>query len=401
MNQIPFPKRILLGLTGGIAAFKCAELTRLLVQDGWDVQVAMTDAATRFITPLTLQALSGKPVHTSMWDSGAHNGMGHIDLSRDRSLILIAPASADFLSKLARGAAGDLLSALCLARQCPLMVAPAMNRQMWDNPATQRNIAQLRSDGVLVAGPAAGEQACGEVGLGRMLEAHQLVQEIGRALAQKMMAGKTVLLTAGPTFEPIDPVRGITNRSSGKMGYALAQAALEGGAEVTIISGPSTLEAPFGVRVVPVTTAAQMLEAAQAYAGSADVFIAVAAVADYRAATASARKMKKGTTTLLLELEPTTDILATIASQPNAPFCVGFAAESEDLDTHAQDKRRRKKLPLLIGNIAQDAIGADHSEVVLYDDTGRHPLPRAPKIENARRIVTHIAQLLNHRSKTP
>ncbi len=398
MTQAPFPKRILLGLTGGIAAFKCAELVRLLVQDDWDVQVVMTQAATRFMTPLTMQALSGKPVYTDMWDSAAHNGMGHIDLSRDRSLILIAPASADFLSKLVHGSAGGLLSALCLARQCPLMVAPAMNRQMWDNPATQRNITQLRSDGVLVAGPAAGEQACGETGVGRMLEARELVQEIGRARAPKVMAGKKILLTAGPTFEPIDPVRGMTNRSSGKMGYALAQAALEGGAEVTIISGPVVaLEAPFGARVVPVTTAAQMLEAAQAHAGSADVFIAVAAVADYRAATASARKLKKGAKTLALELEPTTDILTTIATRRNAPFCVGFAAESEDLDRHAEDKRRRKKLPLLIGNIAQDAIGADDSTVILYDDSGRHPLPRLPKIESARRIVAHIAQLL----KTP
>lgn len=394
MTQTPFPKQILLGMTGGIAAFKCAELVRLLVQDDWDTQVVMTEAGTRFITPLTMQALSGKPVYKDMWDNGVRNGMGHIDLSRDRSLILIAPASADFLSKLAHGSADDLLSTLCLARHCPLMVAPAMNRQMWDNPATKRNIAQLRSDGVLVAGPAAGEQACGETGLGRMLEAHELAQEIARALAPKVMAGKKIVLTAGPTFEPIDPVRGITNRSSGKMGYSLAQAALEGGAEVTLISGPVALEAPYGARVVPVTTAAQMLEAAQTHAGAADVFIAVAAVADYRAATVSPRKFKKGAKTLELELEPTADILATIASQRNAPFCVGFAAESEDLDKQAEAKRRRKKLPLLVGNIAQDAIGADDSTVVLYDDSGQHALPRAPKIESARRIVAHIAQLL-------
>ncbi|MSQ60757.1 MAG: bifunctional phosphopantothenoylcysteine decarboxylase/phosphopantothenate--cysteine ligase CoaBC [Betaproteobacteria bacterium] len=395
MNQHPYPKRLLLGMTGGIAAFKCAELVRLLVQDNWDVQVVMTQAATRFITPLTMQALSGKPVYADMWDSGTRNGMGHIDLSRDRSLILIAPASADFLSKLAHGGADDLLSTLCLARQCTLMVAPAMNRQMWDNPATQRNMEQLRSDGVLVAGPAAGEQACGETGLGRMLEANELVQELARALAPKILAGKKVVLTAGPTFEPIDPVRGITNRSSGKMGYALAQAALESGAEVTIISGPVALAAAFGARVISVTTAAQMLEAAQTHASSAGIFISVAAVADYRASTTSPRKLKKGARTLALELEPTTDILATIASQRNPPFCVGFAAESEDLDRNAEDKRRRKKLPLLIGNIAQEAIGADDSAVVLYDSAGRHALPKAAKIENARRIVAHIAQLIN------
>ncbi|MFN0313787.1 MAG: bifunctional phosphopantothenoylcysteine decarboxylase/phosphopantothenate--cysteine ligase CoaBC [Burkholderiales bacterium] len=397
MNQPPYSKRILLGMTGGIAAFKCAELVRLLAQDDWDIQVVMTQAATRFITPLSMQALSGKPVYTDMWDSGTSNGMGHIDLSRDRSLILIAPASADFLSKLAQGGADDLLSTLCLARQCPLVVAPAMNRQMWDNPATQRNMKQLHSDGVLVAGPAAGEQACGETGLGRMLEAHELVQEITRALAPKVLAGKKVVLTAGPTFEPIDPVRGVTNRSSGKMGYALARAALESGADVTIISGPVALAAPFGARVVAVTTAAQMLEAAQTQGNGADIFISVAAVADYRASAASPRKLKKNAAALTLELEPTTDILATIASQRNAPFCVGFAAESEDLDRNAEDKRRRKKLPLLIGNIAQEAIGADDSAVVLYDGNGRHPLPKAAKIESARRIVAHIAKLM----KTP
>jgi phosphopantothenoylcysteine decarboxylase / phosphopantothenate---cysteine ligase len=397
MNQLAYSKRILLGMSGGIAAFKCAELVRLLVQDDWDVQIVMTQSSIRFITPLTMQALSGKPVYTDMWDSGTPNGMGHIDLSRDRSLIVIAPASANFLSKLVHGSADDLLSTLCLARQCPLMVAPAMNRQMWDSPATQRNMKQLRSDGVLVAGPAAGEQACGETGLGRMLEAHELLQEIARALTPKVLAGKKVLLTAGPTFEPIDPVRGVTNRSSGKMGYALAQAALEAGAEVTIISGPVALAAPFGTRVVPVTTAAQMLEAAQTHASAADIFISVAAVADYRATSASPRKLKKNTAALTLELEPTTDILAAIATQRNAPFCVGFAAESEDLDRNAEDKRRRKKLPLLIGNIAQEAIGADESAVILYDDSGRHALPKAAKIDSARRIVAHIAKLM----KTP
>lgn len=394
-----FPsKRILLGITGGIAAFKCAELTRLLTRDGWDVQIVMTEAATRFITPVTMQALSGKPVMTHMWETGAPNAMDHIDLSRDRSLILIAPASADFLSKLAAGAADDLLSTLCLARDCPLLVAPAMNRQMWENPATQRNIAQLRGDGVWIADPAAGEQACGEVGMGRMIEPDEIVQAVYRALTPQTLRGRRVLLTAGPTFEPIDPVRGITNRSSGKMGFALARAAAEAGAEVTVIAGPATARAPHGPALVRVTTAAQMLEAVQAHLTDVDVFISVAAVADYRVASVSAQKMKKTQASLSLALEPTVDILATVAAQPQAPFCVGFAAESENLDLHAQEKRRRKNVPLLIGNIAQDAIGADESELVLYDDTGRHALPRAPKLDSARHIIRHLAALLGHKA---
>lgn len=395
MNPSQPQKRILLGVTGGIAAFKCAELTRLLVQDGWDVQVVMTEAATRFITPTTMQALSGKPVILDMWESGSPNGMGHIDLSRDRDVILVAPATANFLSKLAHGAADDLLSTLCLARECPLMVAPAMNRQMWDNAATRRNVEQLRTDGVWIAGPAAGEQACGEVGEGRMLEAWQLTQELSRAVTAQSLAGKRVLITAGPTFEPIDPVRGVTNRSSGKMGYALAQAAYEAGATVTVISGPTSVEAPYGVMVRPVTTAAQMLSAVQSEIGSAQVFISVAAVADYRPAQTSGKKLKKDSSTLILELEPTTDILATVAASANAAFCVGFAAESENLDAYAADKRQRKGLPLLIGNIAQQAIGADESEVVLYDDNGKHPLPRLPKVESARLIVAHLSKMLN------
>ncbi len=399
MNPTFPSKRILLGLSGGIAAFKCAELTRLLTQEGWDVQVVMTEAATRFITPITMQALSGKPVFTSMWESGAGNGMGHIDHSRDRSLILIAPATANFISKLVSGAADDLLSTLCLARECPLMVAPAMNRQMWENPATQRNVQQLRSDGVWVAGPAAGEQACGEIGLGRMLEANQLLQEVVRALTPKTLTGKNVLLSAGPTFEPIDPVRGITNRSSGKMGYALAQAAYEAGAQVTVISGPASIDAPFGVRILRVTTAAEMLSAVQAHIGKSHVFISVAAVADYRVVKTSTQKIKKDAASLKLEMEPTVDILASVAAEPNAPFCVGFAAESEELDQHASAKRRRKNLPLLIGNIAQHAIGADESEVVLYDDDGRHPLPCLPKLDSARRIIQHISNMLGKLAK--
>lgn len=394
MTDSQSQKRILLGITGGIAAYKCAELTRRLKQEGWDVQIAMTEAATRFITPTTMQALSGKPVMTQLWESGVANGMDHIDLSRSRDLILIAPASADFLSKLAIGAADDLLSTLCLARACPLLVAPAMNRQMWDNPATQRNVRQLAADGIMVAGPAAGEQACGETGFGRMLEPVELIQEIDRAVTPPRLAGRRVLITAGPTFEAIDPVRGITNRSSGKMGYSLARAAWEAGARVTMISGPASLPPPHGVRVVHVESARQMLAAVQSSLEGVEVFIAVAAVADYRVANASSRKIKRSSSPLKLELEPNPDILGTVAALPEPPFCVGFAAESEDLDRHAQEKRRRKGIPLLVGNIAQDAIGAEESALVLYDDDGRHPLPCAGKLDNARRIIHHLADLV-------
>jgi len=387
-------RRILLGLTGGIAAYKAAELTRLLVKDGHDVQVVMSEAACRFVTPITMQALSGKPVATDLWDDSVPNAMGHIELSRDRELIVVAPASADFLAKLAAGLADDLLSTLCLARECPLLVAPAMNRQMWENPATQRNIQRLREDGVRILGPASGDQACGEVGMGRMLEAEQLYQEILAALAPPVLAGVRVLITAGPTFEAIDAVRGITNRSSGRMGYAVAQAALEAGAQVTLVSGPTSLPPPVGARVVHAISAEDMLAAVNAEVDNAQVFIGVAAVADYRVAKPSEQKIKKSDQSLTLELVPTVDILASVAARPKPPFCVGFAAESHNLDQFAEEKRKRKHLPLLVGNVAQNAIGAEQSEIVFYDDTGRHPLPRAPKIEQARALVRHMAALL-------
>ena len=389
--------RILLGLTGGIAAYKAAELCRLLVKDGHDVQVAMSEAAARFITPVTMQALSGKPVAMDLWDPSVPNAMGHIELSRDRELIVVAPASADFIGKLAVGLADDLLSTLCLARECPLLVAPAMNRQMWENPATQRNIARLREDGVRIAGPASGDQACGETGMGRMSEPEEVLAEILACFAPRLLQGVRVLITAGPTFEPIDAVRGITNRSSGRMGYAVAQAALEAGAQVTLVSGPTSIAPPAAARVVPVTTAAQMLDAVEAEVERAQIFVAVAAVADYRVAQPSERKIKKTDQALTLQLVPTVDILARVASRPAAPFCVGFAAESHDLDTFAEDKRKRKKLPLLVGNVAQDAIGAQDSEIVLYDDAGRHPLPRASKLEQARAVVRHIARMYQGR----
>jgi phosphopantothenoylcysteine decarboxylase/phosphopantothenate--cysteine ligase len=389
----PAPRRILLGLTGGIAAYKAAELTRLLVTGGHDVRVVMTEAACRFVTPVTMQALSGQPVATDLWDESAANAMGHIELSRDRELIVVAPASADFIAKLANGLADDLLSTLCVARECPLLIAPAMNRQMWDNAATRRNVRRLQEDGVRILGPASGDQACGEVGMGRMLEAAELYGEILSALQPRVLAGMRVLVTAGPTFEAIDAVRGITNRSSGRMGYAVAQAALEAGAQVTLVSGPTGLAVPPGTRLVHAVSAEDMLAAVEAEVGNAQIFMSVAAVADYRAAKPSGQKIKKSDQALTLELLPTVDILAAVAARPDPPFCVGFAAESHNLDQFAEEKRRRKKLPLLVGNIAQDAIGAQESEIVLYDDAGRHPLPRAPKLEQARALVQHVARL--------
>jgi phosphopantothenoylcysteine decarboxylase/phosphopantothenate--cysteine ligase len=388
-------KRILLGMTGGVAAYKAAELTRLFVGEGTDVQVVMTSAACAFITPVTLQALSGKTVYTDVWDARIPNNMAHIELSRDRDAILIAPASADFLAKLAHGLADDLLSTLCLARECPLLVAPAMNRQMWENSATQRNVAQLRADGVIVLGPASGDQACGEVGMGRMLEAAEICEDVLVHLHQpKSLAGKHVLLTAGPTFEALDAVRGITNRSSGKMGFAVARAALEAGAQVTIVSGPATAKPPRGARVIPVQSALDMFEVVKANVSACDVFIGVAAVADYRPAQSHEHKLKKSDRTMTVELAPNPDILSHVAALPKAPFCVGFAAESRDLDNYAQEKRARKRIPLLAANLVQSAIGTDENELVLFDDAGRHVLPRSDKRTQARQLVAHLARLL-------
>jgi phosphopantothenoylcysteine decarboxylase / phosphopantothenate---cysteine ligase len=393
MPALPKP-RLLLGLSGGIAAYKAAELTRLFVQDGIDVQVVMTEAACGFITPVTLQALSGKPVYKDMWDVRIGDNMAHIELSRDRDAIVIAPASADLLAKLAHGLADDLLSTLCLARDCPLFVAPAMNRQMWQNAATQRNVAQLARDGVIVLGPASGDQACGEVGLGRMLEAAEICEDVLTELLQpKSLQGKRVLLTAGPTFEAIDAVRGITNRSSGKMGFAVARAAREAGAEVTIVCGPTVLKPPRSCTLVRVESAEQMFRQVKAHLEGCEIFIGVAAVADYRPATPAEHKIKKSDQRMTVELLPTTDILAHVAGLPNAPFCVGFAAESRNLDEYAQDKRRRKRIPLLAANLVQEAIGADDNELVIFDDGGRHVLPRAPKLEQARQLIARVAEL--------
>ena len=387
-------ERVVLGVTGGIAAYKSAELTRLFVKAGVLVDVVMTDAATRFVTPTTFQALSGRPVLTDLWQSGAADGMGHIAVSRGADAIVVAPASADFLAKVAQGRADDLLTTLCLARECPLFVAPAMNRQMWANPATQRNVAQLRHDGIGVLGPDTGELACKENGEGRMLEAPAIFAALAAALQPKVLAGKRVLVTAGPTFEAIDPVRGITNSSSGKMGFALAQAAAEAGAEVTLVAGPSALPTPAGVSRTDVTSAAQMADDVLKRVEHCDVFVAVAAVADYTPDAPREQKLKKSADSLTLTLKPTVDILAAVAARPNAPFCVGFAAESHDVERLGEEKRRRKKLPLLIANRAQDALGSDDNEVTLLDAAGAQRLPRMGKLDLARRLVGEIAQRL-------
>ena len=393
-------KRILLGLTGGIAAYKSAELARLLVRAGCDVRVVLTEAATRFVGTATLQALTGQTAWSDLWDPRVADNMAHIELSRDRDLIMVAPASADFIAKAAHGLADDLLSALVLARRCPLLVAPAMNVEMWDNPATQRNLLALRDDGVAIAGPVAGDQACGETGMGRMLESAGILAEIEAFFQPKTLAGKRVLVTAGPTEEPIDPVRVITNASSGKMGFAVARAAHEAGAEVTLVSGPVVLATPVGVARVDVQTAQEMFDAVKAATRACDVFVAVAAVSDYRVANRAAQKIKKrGGQGLKLELVENPDILAWVAKQRGAPFCVGFAAESEKLGAHAREKRARKGIPLLAANLAQDALGSDDNAITLFDDNGEHPLGRGPKIELARKLVAHIAALMAARRR--
>ncbi|MEF8698585.1 MAG: bifunctional phosphopantothenoylcysteine decarboxylase/phosphopantothenate--cysteine ligase CoaBC [Candidatus Accumulibacter sp. UW26] len=392
-------KRIVLGVTGGIAAYKAAELLRLMVRQGAEVQVVMTTAATRFVTPVTFQALSGKPVFVDQWDPRVANNMAHIDLSRSADAVLVAPASADFLAKLAHGLADDLLTTLLLARDCRLLVAPAMNRQMWENPATGRNLALLRNDGVAILGPACGEQACGESGLGRMLEAEEILLELVAHFQPKLLAGRKVLLTAGPTFEAIDPVRGITNLSTGKMGFAIARAASEAGARVTLVCGPVSLAHPAGVRRIEVGSALEMHAAVHREVADHDVFIAVAAVADYRPVRSLAQKIKKGAqaTPPAIELVQNPDILAEVAALPAPPLCVGFAAESENLHEYAESKRRSKKIPLIVGNLINDGFGGDDNTLILFDDDGPHPLAPAPKLTLGRQLVAHIAALLEQR----
>ena len=388
-------KRIVLGLSGGIACYKSAELVRRMIERGATVDVVMTDAATHFITPVTMQALSGRPVFVNAWDARVPNNMAHIDLTRGADAILVAPASADFMAKLVHGRADDLLSTLCLARACPLLVAPAMTREMWAAPPTRRNAVQLRADGVGILGPGSGSQACGETGDGRMLEPHELLAELIAFFQPSTLAGKRVLITAGPTIEPIDPVRVITNRSSGKTGYAIARAAWEAGAEVTLVSGPTALDAPYGVTRVGVESARQMYDAVIAAAPGNDIFIAVAAVADWRVANIASDKIKKDDhEPPALEFVANPDILATVAAMPNGPWCVGFAAETQLLSKFAHEKRLRKGIPMLVGNLAQHVMDADDTTVSLFDDAGEHPLPAGSKQDVARLIVRAIAARL-------
>jgi len=412
-------RNLLLGVSGGVAAYKSAQLVRDLQRAGAAVQVVMTAAAQHFVTATTFQALSGKPVFADQWDDRIENGMGHIELSRGVDAIVIAPASADMIAKIANGLGDDLLSTLCLAREAPLLVAPAMNRQMWSNRATQRNVARLRADGVAVIGPGSGDQACGEVGDGRMLEPLEIVEELAAWFAPKVMSGKRVLITAGPTYEAIDPVRGITNRSSGKMGYAIARACRHAGAQVTLVSGPTSLDAPQGVKRINVQSAQQMMAAVDAELDLAassiriDCFIAVAAVADWRVANPASNKIKKHADSAgsgksgeaekaskkpvavpVLELVENPDILASVARRPGAPYCVGFAAESENLVKHAQQKRQRKGVPLIVGNIGPETFGRDENELVLIDEGGVKSLGRGSKDGLSALLVNDISRRL-------
>jgi phosphopantothenoylcysteine decarboxylase / phosphopantothenate---cysteine ligase len=389
-------RHIVLGLTGGIACYKAADLTRELVKAGATVQVVMTAAAEAFITPVTMQALSGRTVYSSQWDAREPNNMAHINLTREADAVLIAPASADFIARLAQGRADELLSLLCLARpreRCPLLVAPAMNREMWAHPATQRNVAQIKIDGAAVLGPAAGDQACGEIGDGRMLEPQELRDELIACLQPKRLAGKRVLVTAGPTYEAIDPVRGITNLSSGKMGFAIARAAQEAGAEVTLVAGPVHLDTPRHVRRIDVQSAQQMHEAVLPLAATCDVFVATAAVADWRPTTFAQRKIKKdGTKTPpSVELTENPDILAAVARLADRPYCVGFAAETDDLARHAREKRARKNIPLIVGNLGPATFGRDDNALLLVDAHGERQLASADKLTLARELVREIA----------
>ena len=401
-------KRIVLGLSGGIACYKAAELCRALIKAGAAVQVVMTEAAEQFITPVTMQALSGQPVFTSQWDSresgGQANNMAHINLSREADAILIAPCSADFMAKLLHGRADDLLSLMCLARPIPtvpLLLAPAMNREMYAHPATQRNLVQLQEDGATVLGVGSGFQACGETGDGRMLEPDELLQDIISFFTPKVLAGQRVLVTAGPTYEAIDPVRGITNLSSGKMGFAIARAAREAGADVTLVAGPVTLPTPRGVTRIDVKSASDMLDAIILKAPVATLFIATAAVADWRSAAPADQKIKKDGSghSPQLSFVENQDILAGVAQLAEAKsgqlFCVGFAAESHDLLANAQAKRLRKNVPLLVGNIGPDTFGQDYNALLLIDDAGATEMPRAGKLTLARQLVKEIANRIH------
>ncbi len=394
-------KKIVLGISGGIAAYKSAELVRALIQEGAEVQVVMSESAMQFITPVTMQALSGKPVYSSQWDARITNNMAHIELSRGADAILIAPASADLMAKLSLGLADDLLTTMCLARDCPLLIAPAMNLQMWGHSATQRSLKRLEDDGVIVLGPGSGDQACGEVGMGRMLEPSELCEQLVAFFQPQVLGGKRVLITAGPTFEAIDPVRGITNRSSGKMGFAIAQAAVEAGAEVHLIAGPCDLPTPLQstgrIKRTNVITGEEMHRATLASA-NCDVFFAVAAVADWTIANRASQKIKRQEQSgLHLEFRSNPDILldmAKLAKRTSRPYCVGFAAETDRLGKHSKEKRIRKGIPMIVGNIGPATFGLDTNEILVVDEKGNQNLGRASKLELARKLIAIVSSRL-------
>ena len=394
-------KKIVLGISGGIAAYKSAELVRALIQEGAEVQVVMSESAMQFITPVTMQALSGKPVYSSQWDARITNNMAHIELSRGADAILIAPASADLMAKLSLGLADDLLTTMCLARDCPLLIAPAMNLQMWGHSATQRSLKRLEDDGVIVLGPGSGDQACGEVGMGRMLEPSELCEQLVAFFQPQVLSGKRVLITAGPTFEAIDPVRGITNRSSGKMGFAIAQAAVEAGAEVHLIAGPCDLPTPLQstgrIKRTNVITGEEMHRATLASA-NCDVFFAVAAVADWTIANRASQKIKRQEQSgLHLEFRSNPDILldmAKLAKRTSRPYCVGFAAETDRLGKHSKEKRMRKGIPMIVGNIGPATFGLDTNEILVVDEKGSKNLGRASKLELARKLIAIVGSRL-------
>ena len=390
-------KHILLTMSGGIAAFKVAELARSLIQEGATVQVIMSEAATKFMTPVTMQALTGNHVYTDQWDARISNNMAHIELSRKADVIVAVPASADLMAKISHGLANDLVSATCLAKECPLIVVPAMNKQMWENAATQRNMQQLQADGITVLGPTSGTQACGENGMGRMLEAAEILEGIIAFFQKKVLAGKKVLITAGPTYEVIDPVRGITNRSSGKMGFALARAAVEAGAEVQLIAGPCHLVTPLEftgkIKRTDVVSAKDMHAAVMNHL-DCDIFFAVAAVADWAVKNASAQKIKKSDqTNPALEFELNPDILAEVAKKSSGkkPYCVGFAAETNDLEKHAQEKRLKKNIPMLLGNLGPDTFGLDENQLLIVEEKGMTKTNKLNKTALSREIIQLVS----------
>ena len=395
-------KKIVLGISGGIAAYKTPELARQLIQEGASVQVVMTEAATQFVTPVTMQALTGNPVFTSQWDSSVSNNMAHIELSRSADAIVIAPASADLMAKLSLGLADDLLSTLCLARDCPLLLAPAMNKQMWEHAATQRSVERLNKDGITLLGPASGFQACGEVGMGRMLEPSEITEQVIAFFQKKSLTGKKVLITAGPTFEAIDPVRGITNHSSGKMGFAIARAAVEAGAQVHLIAGPCDLTTP--LEATGNITRSNVRSAKEMYAAALkdtdyDIFFAVAAVADWGIAKPAQEKIKRQDKAApSIEFIANPDILLDVAKTVKMkggkpyPYCVGFAAESTNLEKHAQEKRQRKGIPMVVGNIGPETFGSDLNQLLVIDETGSKKMAQAEKLQLARQLIALVAK---------